>query len=136
MLALAITVVVVLCMAMLYAKGIIRVTKKFTMVIATLFATMIGISILSFIGYLIPITRPLVVQVMNNFWISIGLTLLSIILACLFLISDFNTIDYVVENNMPARYEWMAAFGLAFTVLWIYVKILDLLIQIVGNSKD
>ena len=136
LLALAITVVVVLCMAMLYAKGIIKVTKKFTMVIATLFATMIGISILSFIGYLTPITRPLVVQVMNNFWISIGLTLLSIILACLFLISDFNTIDYVVENNMPARYEWMAAFGLAFTVLWIYVKILDLLIQIVGNSKD
>jgi uncharacterized YccA/Bax inhibitor family protein len=30
----------------------------------------------------------------------------------------------------------MAAFGLAFTVLWIYVKILDLLIQIVGRGKS
>ncbi len=36
---------------------------------------------------------------------------------------------------MPAKYEWMASFGLAFTILWIYVKILDLLIQIVGKSK-
>lgn len=74
-------------------------------------------------------------MIMGNFWVSIGLTILSIIIACLFLISDFATIDNVVENKMPAKYEWMAAFGLAFTIIWIYVKILDLLIQIVGNSK-
>lgn len=136
LLALGITVIVVLCMALLYSTGVIKVTKKFRMVVFTLAASMIGISILSFLGYLIPLTRPFVQMIMGNFWISIVLTIISIVIACLFLISDFATIDYVVESKMPASYEWMAAFGLAFTVLWIYVKILDLLIQIVGNSKS
>lgn len=136
LLALAITIVVVLSMALLYTTGVVRVTKKFRLVVGTLFAAMIGISILTFIGYLIPLTRPFVSMIMGNFWVSLIMTILSIIIASLFLISDFATIDNVVENRMPAKYEWMAAFGLAFTVLWIYVKILDLLIQIVGKSKS
>ncbi len=135
LLALGITIIVVLSMAILYSTGAIRVTNKFRMVIFTLFMSMVGISLLSFVGFLIPLTRPFVSMIMGNFWVSIGLTILSIIIACLFLISDFATIDNVVENKMPAKYEWMAAFGLAFTIIWIYVKILDLLIQIVGNSK-
>ena len=135
LLALLITVVVVFCMAMLYAKGVIRVTKKFVMVLLTMVAAMVGISLLTLIFSFIPLTRPFVMQILGNFWVSIGLTILSLIIACLFLISDFATIDYVVENKMSAKYEWMAAFGLAFTILWVYVKILDLLIKIVGKGK-
>ena len=101
----------------------------------TLFGTMIAVSIFSFIGYLIPFTRPFVASILGNFWVSLVLTVISIIIASLFLITDFATIDYVVTNKLPAKYEWAAAFGLAFTILWIYVKILDLLIQIVGHSK-
>lgn len=135
LLALVITIVVVMTMALLYTKGIIRATKKFNMVLFTLFGSLIGISILIFIGYLIPVTRPYVMMVMDNFWISLGLTLLSIVIATLFLISDFSMIENVVENRLPAKYEWSAAFGLAFTILWLYVKILDLLIQLFG-SRD
>ena len=135
LLALAITVVVVFTMSILYTTGVIRVTKKFKMVLMTLLFGMIGISLFSLIGFLIPLTRPFVSSILGNFWVSIALTVLSLIIACLFLISDFAVIDHVVENRMPAKYEWMASFGLAFTILWIYVKILDLLIQIVGKSK-
>ena len=135
-LALAITVVVVFSMALLYTKGIIKVNRKFHMIIFTLVAAMIGISILTFIGYLIPFTRGIVSQILGNPGISFALTLISIVLASLFLISDFATIDAVVKNKYPAKYEWAAAFGLAFTILWLYVKILDLLIQIVGNNRD
>lgn len=134
--ALLITIAIVLVMAILYTTGVIRATKKFKMVMLTLFGTVIAVSILSFIGFLIPLTRPFVAAVMGNFWVSLGLTLISILIASLFLISDFAVIEQVVENKMPAKYEWSAAFGLVFTVLWIYVKVLDLLIQIVGNSKD
>ena len=136
LLALAITIVIVMTMAILYATRIIRVSKKFHMVMLTLVAGMIGISIFSFIGYLIPLTRPFVALIMGNFWISIGFTVVSIIIATLFLISDFAMIEHVVESKMPAKYEWMAAFGLAFTVLWIYIKVLDLLIQILGNRRS
>ena len=136
LLALAITIVIVMVMAVLYSTRIIKVSKKFHMVMVSLFAGMIGISIFSFIGYLIPFTRPFVASILGNFWISLILTIVSLLIAILFLISDFAMIEHVVENKMPAKYEWMAAFGLAFTVLWIYVKVLDLLIRIVGNSKN
>ncbi len=136
LLALVITVAIVLTMGILYSAKIIKVTKKFRMVMLSLFVTMISVSIISFLGYLIPFTRPFVASILGNFWISLGLTIISIIIASLFLITDFATIDHVVTNKLPAKYEWSAAFGLAFTVLWIYVKILDLLIQIVGHSKN
>lgn len=136
LLALGITIVIVMTMAILYAKRIIKVSKKFHMVMLSLVAGMIGISIFSFIGYLIPFTRPFVAQIMGNFWVSLGFTLISIIIATLFLISDFAMIENVVENKMPSKYEWMAAFGLAFTVIWIYIKILDLIIQILGNRRN
>lgn len=135
MLALAITIAIVLVMAILYTTGAIRATKKFRTVMLTLFGTMILISIVTFLGSLIPFTRPFVASIMGNFWISLGITALSIIIASLFLISDFAMIQQVVENRMPKKYEWMAAFGLVFTVLWIYVKVLDILIQLIGNSK-
>ena len=136
LLALVITVAIVLTMGILYSAKIIKVTKKFRMVMLSLFVTMISVSIISFLGYLIPFTRPFVASILGNFWISLGLTVISIIIASLFLITDFATIDHVVTNKLPAKYEWSAAFGLAFTVLWIYVKILDLLIQIVGHGKN
>ncbi|MBU5461721.1 Bax inhibitor-1/YccA family membrane protein [Lachnoclostridium sp. MSJ-17] len=136
LLALVITIAIVLTMGILYSAKIIKVTKKFRMIMLTLFITMVSVSILSFLGYLIPFTRPFVASILGNFWISLGLTIISIIIASLFLITDFATIDHVVTNQLPSKYEWSAAFGLAFTVLWIYVKILDLLIQIVGHGKN
>lgn len=136
MLALMVTVLVVMVMNLLYAKQIIRATHKFRMVMVTLFATVIGISILMTIGFLIPFTRPIVGSVMANPAISIAFTVISVAIAALFLISDFAMIDTVVNENYPKKYEWRASFGLAFTVIWLYVKILDLIIQIFVNSRD
>ena len=136
-LALMVTVLVVMVMNLLYAKhNIIRATHKFRMVMVTLFATVIGISILTTIDFLIPFTRPLFGSVMANPVISIAFTVISVVIAALFLISDFAMIDTVVNKNYPKKYEWRASFGLAFTVIWLYVKILDLIIQIFVNSRD
>lgn len=133
-LALIATVLVVFIMNILYAKHIIQVTKKFKMVMVTLFATVVAASLLMTICYFIPFTRPVVAQMLANPLISIGLTVISIIIAALFLISDFATIDTVVQEGYPKKYEWRASYGLAFTIIWLYVKILDLLIQIIGNK--
>lgn len=135
-LALAITMVIILVMAILYATGVIRVTKKFKMVMVTLFATMIGSSLLVLIGSFIPATQGLVAQIRNNLALSIVTGIIFIIIAALFLICDFNTIDHVVNDKLPKKYEWAASFGLAFTVIWLYLKVLDIILTIAGNSKD
>lgn len=135
LLALAITLTIILVMALLYTKGIVRVTKKFKMVMMTLFITAISVSILMVIGAFIPFTQPLVQALTQNLGLSIGFTVLFIIIAALFLICDFDTIDHVVNDHLPKKYEWAAAFGLAFTVVWLYLKVLDLLLTIVGGNK-
>lgn len=134
MLALVATVLVVLIMNILYSKQIIKADAKFRMVMLTLFITVIAASILITLSYFIPFARPVVMQMMANPAISIGFTVISIIIAALFLISDFAMIDTVVQQRYPKKYEWRASFGLAFTIIWLYVKILDLLIQVIGNS--
>ena len=135
-LALLITFLIVAVMAILYATGVIRVTKKFKMVITTLFVTVIATSLFSFIGYLIPFTRPMVEAVRQNFAFSVIAGIIFIIIAALFLICDFDTIDHVVNDKLPKKYEWAAAFGLSFTVLWLYLKVLDLIITIAGKKKN
>lgn len=39
-------------------------------------------------------------------------------------------------QRYPKEYEWSAAFGLVFTVIWIYLKILDLLMEFAGKKDD
>lgn len=135
LLALAITMTIILVMAILYSTGVIRVTKKFRAVMLTLFVTAIAVSLLMLIGSFIPFTRQIVADLSNNFVLSIIFTVLFIIIAALFLICDFATIDHVVNDKLPKKYEWHAAFGLSFTVLWLYLKVLQLLITIVGRRK-
>ena len=51
--------------------------------------------------------------------------------------ADFGEIDRCVKGGYPKNTEWYAAFGLTFTVIWLYMKILDLLMRVVSqkNSK-
>ena len=133
--ALVITLIIVTVMAILYATRIVKVTGKFRVVITTLFATMILSSIIGFILYFIPATSGIITAFFGNPLFSIGFSVLGIITATLFLLTDFDTIEKTVENNLPKEYEWSASFGLAFTVIWIYLKVLDLLLTLSKNSK-
>ncbi|MBQ1453992.1 MAG: Bax inhibitor-1/YccA family protein [Ruminococcus sp.] len=135
-LALLITMLIVVIMAVLYSTGIIRVTQKFKLVLTVLFFTVVAVSLFTLIGYFIPFTRGMVTDIRQNFGFSVGFGIIFIIIASLFLICDFDTIDHVVNDKLPKKYEWQAAFGLSFTVLWLYLKVLDLIITIAGHSKD
>ena len=135
--ALLLTVAVVAVMSWLYTSGTIKADKKFRTVLLSLVIGSVAIGVLSFLGTLIPVTRPYVQAMMQNAALSIAVDVIGLIIASLFLISDFSLIEACVQGGYPKDYEWSAAFGLVFTVIWIYLKILDLLMQVVGNkSKD
>ena len=134
--ALLLTVAVVAVMSWLYSSGLVTGGKKFRAVLLSLLLGSIGFGVLSFLGTLIPATRPFVQAMLQNSALSIALDVVGLVIAALFLISDFVLIDTCVKEGYPKEYEWSAAFGLVFTVIWIYLKILDLLMQFAGKKDD
>lgn len=135
-LALIVTAIVVMVMGFLYFSGRVQVTKKFKTMLIVLILTSVFVSILGFILSLIPATKGFVQSMMGNAVINIGASVLMVIIASLFLLVDFDTIKHSVDDELPKKYEWYAAFGLAFSVIWLFFKILELLAKLKGNKKN
>ena len=137
--ALAITILVVGAMLFLYARRIVKVGQKFRTVVTAVFITMILGSVLTTILYMIPFTRAFIAPVltfMGNPLISLGLSIVYLIVACLFLLVDFSVIEECIERGISAGFEWMAAFGLAYTIIYIYFRVLELILRIVSMMKN
>lgn len=130
MLALVLTFSIVLVMAILYFSGRIRVGNKFRTVTMACFSTMILSSLVVFICSFIPALKDSVAFLSSNPVISIGISLSGVIIASLFLLIDFDTIRSTVDNQLPKKYEWYAAFSVVFTIVWLYFKVLDLVMRI------
>ena len=133
-LALLITIAIVLVMLFLYMKRIIKVTAKFNSVIRILFFTTVLSGLGAFIMSFIPATKGLITALSANPVLSIGGSIVFIIIAALFLLSDFDAVEKTVEHQLPKKYEWAAAYGLVFTVIWLYFKVLNLLMKLKGND--
>lgn len=70
----------------------------------------------------------------TNIPFGVVLGLLAIGLAAFSLIVDFTSIEKGIQNGVPAKYSWTAAFGLTVTLVWLYVEILRLLAILRGND--
>ena len=140
LLAMIITLSLVAVMLFIYAKRIIKVTARFRGIICAMFFGAVFAGIIYFILNLIPAVKNSelfsgISTALNTPAISIGISILFVIIACLFMLADFDTIERCVENRMDKKYEWMAAWGLAYTVLYIYFKILRILLILFGNGR-
>ena len=64
---------------------------------------------------------------------SIGFSVVVVIIAALNLVLDFDFIEEGAEKGAPKYMEWYGAFGLLVTLIWLYLEILRLLAKL--NSK-
>jgi len=140
LLAMIITIALVAVMLFIYAKKIITVTARFRGIITGIFAGVVLSGIVYFLLNLIPAVRNSTLfsginTAMQNPALSIIIGIVFVILASLFMLADFDTIQRCVENQVDKKYEWMAAWGLAYTILYIYFKILRILIMIFVNGR-
>ena len=136
LLALALTVAVVAGLILLYRTNIIRVTQKFRAVVAILFWAMIVGTLLMLIMSFIPVTRDAVSWVYGNPILSITLGVFGVVIASMFLLCDFDAIEKAVEMGADKKFENMLAFGLAFSVIWLYFKILQLILRIMEHTRN
>ena len=134
-LAFVLTVALVLVAYFLYSKGIVKVNHRFKTFLAVAFGTIILGGMLMAILYFIPFTNSIIAPIltfMDSPIPSIILSVVYIIIATLFLLVDFDNIRETVEGGCSRKLEWIAAWGLAYTIIYIYFKILDLIIKILS----
>lgn len=135
-LAIVLTAIVVTVLGLLYFTGKVHVTQKFRTVLTTLIISSFCGGLLVLIFALIPGTRPIVTSLKANMFINIGGSIIYVVIASLFLLVDFDTIRRTVEDGLPKKYEWWASFGLAFSVIWLFFKILELISKLKGSKSS
>lgn len=115
-----------------YATGILRVGPLLQKIMMTMLFGLIGytalIWILSFFG----------VGIWNGYadtgMMGIGFTVLCAGLASMFLLLDFKMIEEGVQKGAPKYMEWVGAWALMVTLVWLYIEMLRLFAKL--QSRD
>ena len=109
----------------LFRSGRIRVTPKFT---RWLIIAVSGYAVFALTNFVLSffIASEGFGPLRNGpFGIIIGLVAVG--LASFSLIVDFDAIKRGVEGGAPRKYAWTGAFGLAVTLIWLYIEFLRLI---------
>ncbi|MEK7411713.1 MAG: Bax inhibitor-1/YccA family protein [Planctomycetota bacterium] len=128
--AAAFTAATLIGMLILYRTGIIKATPGLIKgIIMATAGLMLGIGIL-FLLNLFGIGGGIVATLYGNGPIGIGFSVLCVGLAAFNLIVDFHVIEEGAKHNAPKYMEWVGAFGLLVTLVWLYIEILRLLAKL------
>lgn len=124
-LAIGITVLVFFIALFLYRSGIIKVNRKFRAILLTLFLTSIAGSGILYISSFF--TTKLTDIFYGDGSLAIIVSFISLLIATINLIFEFDFATNLVENGIRKKYEWIAAYGLFMTIIFIFIRILNLL---------
>jgi uncharacterized YccA/Bax inhibitor family protein len=126
--ALFATIGVFLIMAVLYYTGIIKVTNKFR---SFMFSAIIGIIFTQLMLFLMSLFIPSLATVLYGTGpLAIIISVIMVAVAALMILINLNNIDLMVNNGLNKKYEWLGAFGLIITLIWLYLEILNLLMRL------
>ena len=130
--AIFLTVGILLSLLIAYRSGYIKPTENFKLGI---FAATGGIAIVYLINFIMGFfgSSMGIMQIDNASPMSIGFSIVVVIIAALNLVLDFDFIEEGAEKGAPKYMEWYGAFGLLVTLIWLYLEILRLLAKL--NSR-
>ncbi len=131
--AVLLTFTIAIAAAMVFSQGWITVDGKFIKGVTIALGGLMLAYLLRFVlGYFFSIDF----SFMNGGLIGIGIDLLiiGIATACLFI--DYQQIQEAVQQGLPKEFEWYCAFSLLITLVWLYVRCIDLLLAISNLGDD
>jgi uncharacterized YccA/Bax inhibitor family protein len=129
--AFVITISVLISMLALYYFRILKPTKKFTATVSVLTLGIFMTYMISFVMSLFGEQMPFLsigsaLEGGNAALIGIGINVLILGVASLWLIIDFGMIEKQVQSGAPKQMEWFCAFILMVTLVWIYLEAVKL----------
>ena len=133
--AVVLTFVVTFIMGILYFTGIIKVGHKFKAFILTSFiAIILGSIILAILAAVnVPGMRDILYNPSNPIgWV---IDIFCALIAALSLCLDFDYAARLADSGAEKKYEWKAAFCLTTSIIYLYLRILELVCRIAAASK-
>ena len=129
--AILLTMMATFSMLFIYRMNIIKVDGKFAKImmiaisaIAFYYLVIIGLRIF---GVYLPMLH-------NGGLLSIGISVVIVIVVAFSLLLDFNFIEKASYAGAPKYMEWYGAFGLMVTLVWLYLEILKLLAKVASRD--
>ena len=125
------TLVTFLIMLFAYRTGLIKVTEKFKSVIFAATGAIAIMYLISWIGGMFGMNLGFL---HGSGLMSIGISIVIIVIAALNLLLDFDFIEKSSAAGSPKYMEWVGAFGLIVTLVWLYIEFLRLLAKFQGRD--
>jgi len=113
-----------------YRSGWIRATEKFKLGVV---AATGGIALMYLVTWVLGFFNVNVSFLTGSGPLSIGISVIVVIVAALNLVLDFDMIEQGAQVGAPKYLEWYAGFSLLVTLVWLYLEILRLLAKL--NSR-
>lgn len=95
----------------------------------------ISIILLEGIGLILSLFVPVFEAVMSNIWVQLAISAVMILWASFMILVDLNNMKRLEENMADKKYEWLAAFSLVTTLMWLYIEILELIAKLALLAK-
>jgi len=125
--ALLATLSIVLICLLLYAFRIVKVTRRFVLVVV---AATLGIGLMYLVAWILTLFGASLRFWTNPSPAGIAISVVICIVAALNLFVGFATIDGGIAGGAPAFMGWYCAWGLLATVVWLYLEVLYLLARL------
>ncbi len=114
-----------------YRSGLIKATENFKLGVCAatggIFLVYIVTMVLGMFGVGVPFIH-------DGGPIGIGFSVFVVIIAALNLVLDFDFIENGADAGAPKYMEWVGAFGLMVTLVWLYLEILHLLMKLRSSN--
>ncbi len=129
--AVSLTFFTLLALLFIYKSGMIKVTDKFKLGVT---AATGGIALFYLTQMVLGFFSVHIPYIHEGGFIGIGFSLFVIIVASLNLVMDFDFIEKQADHRAPKYMEWVGAFGLLVTLIWLYLEFLRLLSKLQGRK--
>lgn len=115
------TLVVAGTVLVLFRMGVLRTSPRLTKIfmvamVAYLLFGLVNIGLMLFTGVSL-----------RDGMLGVAIGALAILMASYSLVMDFEDVQNGVNNGIPRVFAWRCAFGLAATLVWMYIEILRIL---------
>jgi len=124
MMAVTLTFGTLFTMLIIYRSGIVQVNDKFRGCVMCATGAICLVYLASFVMGMFGGSMPMI---HSSGPMGIGFSLVVIVVAALNLMLDFDFISRAAKGGAPRYMEWVGAFGLMVTLVWLYLEFLRLL---------